>query len=55
MSKKNLLGVTNSFGDYLGIAEPFTIRFRLGYQEYVSVGQSFVYDMMIFLRRREDF
>ena len=30
MSKRNLLGVTNSFGDYLGIAEPFTIRFRLG-------------------------
>ena len=30
MTKRNLLGVTNSFGDYLGIVEPFTIRFRLG-------------------------
>ena len=30
MTKRNLLGVTNSFGDYLGMAEPFTMRFRLG-------------------------
>ena len=29
-TKRNLLGVTNSFGDYLGVAEPFTLRFRLG-------------------------
>ena len=29
LTKGNLLGVTNSFGDFLGIAEPFTIRFRL--------------------------
>ena len=28
-TKRNLLGVTNSFGDFLGIAEPFLIRFRL--------------------------
>ena len=30
MTKRNLLGATNCFGDYLGIAEPFTVRFRLG-------------------------
>ena len=29
MTKRNLLGITNSFGDFLGMAEPFTIRFRL--------------------------
>ena len=29
MTKRNLLGVTNSFGDYLGLADPFTIRFKL--------------------------
>ena len=28
-TKRNLLGVTNSFGDFLGLADPFTIRFRL--------------------------
>ena len=29
MTKRNLLGITNSFGDFLGMAEPFTIRFKL--------------------------
>ena len=29
MTKRNLLGLTNSFGDFLGMAVPFTIRFRL--------------------------
>ena len=29
MNKRNLLGVTNSFGDFLGIGEPFTLRFKL--------------------------
>ena len=29
MTKRNLLGITNSFGDFLGLADPFTIRFRL--------------------------
>ena len=29
MSKRNLLGVTNSFGDFLGLADPFTLRFKL--------------------------
>ena len=28
-TKRNLLGITNSFGDFLGIAEPFLVRFRL--------------------------
>ena len=28
MTKRNLLGITNSFGDFLGLADPFTIRFR---------------------------
>ena len=28
LSKRILLGVTNSFGDFLGIASPFTIRFK---------------------------
>ena len=29
MCKRNLLGLTNSFGDFLGVADPFTIRFKL--------------------------
>ena len=29
LTKRNLLGITNSFGDFLGIAEPFLVRFRL--------------------------
>ena len=29
MSKRNLLGLTNSFGDFLGMSEPFTLRFKL--------------------------
>ena len=29
MTKRNLLGLTNSFGDFLGMADPFTIRFKL--------------------------
>ena len=29
MTKRNLLGLTNSFGDFLGVAEPFTLRFKL--------------------------
>ena len=29
MSKRLLLGVTNSFGDFIGIATPFTIRLKL--------------------------
>ena len=28
LSKRVLLGVTNSFGDFLGIASPFKIRFK---------------------------
>ena len=28
LSKRILLGITNSFGDFLGIASPFTIRFK---------------------------
>ena len=29
MSKRNLLGVTNSTGDFLGIASPCTIKLKL--------------------------
>ena len=29
LTKRNLLGVTNSFGDFLGLADPFTLRFKL--------------------------
>ena len=29
MTKRNLLGITNSFGDFLGVADPFTLRFKL--------------------------
>ena len=29
MTKRNLLGLTNSFGDFLGMCEPFTLRFKL--------------------------
>ena len=29
LTKRLLLGVTNSFGDFLGIGSPFTIRFKV--------------------------
>ena len=29
MTKRLLLGITNSFGDFLGIATPFTLKFKL--------------------------
>ena len=29
MTKRVLIGVTNSFGDFLGIASPYTIRLKL--------------------------
>ena len=29
LTKRLLLGVTNSFGDFLGIASPFTVRFKM--------------------------
>ena len=29
LSKRVLLGVTNSFGDFLGVASPFIIRFKV--------------------------
>ena len=29
LTKRNLLGITNSFGDFLGICEPFLLRFSL--------------------------
>ena len=29
MTKSILLGLTNGFGDFLGIAAPFTVRFKV--------------------------
>ena len=29
LTKRICLGITNGFGDFLGIASPFTIRFKL--------------------------
>jgi hypothetical protein len=29
LTKRNLLGVTNGFGDFLGLASPFTVRFKV--------------------------
>ena len=40
MTKRNLLGITNSFGDFLGMAEPFVIRFRLLMKELFDRVQS---------------
>merc|ERR1719186_2416517 len=44
MTKRNLLGITNSFGDFLGMAEPFTIRFRLLMKSLFEVEKPLLWD-----------
>ena len=43
-NKRNLLGVTNSFGDFLGMAEPFTISFRRGMKKIFQLKNPLFWD-----------
>ena len=43
-TKRNLLGLTNSFGDYLGIAEPYTMKYRLGMKEIFQLDKPLGWD-----------
>ena len=44
MSKRLLLGVTNSFGDFLGIASPFTVRFKLNMKKLYELDNPLSWD-----------
>ena len=44
MTKRNLLGVTNSFGDFLGIASPYTIRLKLNMKKLFELDTPLSWD-----------
>ena len=43
-TKRTLLGLTNSFGDYLGIAEPYTLKYRLGMKDIFQLDNPLGWD-----------
>ena len=47
MTKRNLLGITNSFGDFLGMAEPFTMRFKLLMKQLYDTEKPLMWDESI--------
>ena len=47
MTKRNLLGITNSFGDFMGMAEPFTLRFKLLMKNLFDVEEPLLWDQPI--------
>ena len=44
MSKRNLLGVTNSTGDFLGVASPYTIKLKLNMKKLFEVDIPLAWD-----------
>ena len=44
MTKRILLGVTNGFGDFLGIASPFTIKFKIMMRELFLLDEPLLWD-----------
>merc|ERR1712101_106564 len=44
MTKRILLGVTNGFGDFLGIATPFTIKFKIMMRELFMLEDALTWD-----------
>ena len=44
MTKRLLLGVTNSFGDFIGIATPFTIRLKLAMKKLFELDTPLTWD-----------
>ena len=43
-TKRTLLGLTNSFGDFLGIAEPYTLKFKLRMKDIFQLDQPLGWD-----------
>ena len=54
MTKRNLLGITNSFGDFLGVAEPFTLRFKLLMKKLFDVEVPMLWDQPIEGKLKEE-
>ena len=44
LTKRILLGVTNGFGDFLGIASPFTVRFKVMMRELFLMEEPLTWD-----------
>ena len=44
LTKRILLGVTNGFGDFLGIASPFTIKFKIMMRELFLLDEPLLWD-----------
>ena len=47
MTRRILLGVTNGFGDFMGIIEPFTIRFKLMMKKFFDCESPMMWDQPI--------
>ena len=47
MTRRLLLGVTNGFGDFMGIIEPFTIRFKLMMKKFFECESPMLWDQPI--------
>ena len=43
-TKRTLLGLTNSFGDYLGIAQPYTLKFKLRMKDIFRLDEPLGWD-----------
>ena len=47
LSKRILLGVVNGFGDFLGIAKPFTIRFQVLMRKLFMLEEPLTWDQAV--------
>ena len=54
MTKRVLLGVTNGFGDFLGMASPFTIKFKVMMRQLFLVDDPLTWDDEVPLECRSD-
>ena len=54
MTTRNLLGITNSVGYFLGVAEPFTLRFKLLMKKLFDVEVPLLWDQPIEGKLKEE-
>ena len=47
LTKRNLLGVVNGFGDFLGMAAPFTIRYKVLMRQMFLLEESLTWDQPV--------
>ena len=47
LTKRNLLGVVNGFGDFLGMASPFTMRYKVLMRKLFLLEEPLTWDMPI--------